>query len=160
MVWVYQSVYLLVSIVPWLSPSATELKRYARGFVLLSSAGFLFFLLLPIQGPRPDAVAADPMFRLLVSYDAPLNSFPSLHVGLSVYTVLFAAGMLSRRAVAGLSIWAAAIAFAAIATKQHYAVDLPAGALLAWACHRWTSFMGRRRSGTTIRARREPWYSS
>jgi membrane-associated phospholipid phosphatase len=142
-VWIYQSVYLLLSLVPWLAVSREELTRYARGFLLLSSTSFLFFLLFPIQGPRPEVSAANVMFRLLVSYDAPLNSFPSLHVGLSVYTVLVAARMFRGRlatpervaAIALLSFWTAAIAYAALATKQHYAIDLPAGALLAYASH-------------------------
>jgi membrane-associated phospholipid phosphatase len=145
-VWVYQSVYLLMSVVPWLAASAGDLRRYARGFMLQSSIGFAFFLLVPIEGPRPAVVPSDVMFRLLLSYDGTLNSFPSLHVGLSAYTVLFAA-RISRgrlppaarlRALVLLSVWAAAIAFAALATKQHYAIDLPAGAILAWFCHRWT----------------------
>lgn len=143
--WVYQSIYLLLSIVPWLSASATHLWRYTRGFVLLASIGFAFFLVLPIHGPRPDVPASDPMFRLLVSYDTPLNSFPSLHVGLSVFTLLFGVRIshglvppLRRAAIAGLVVWVAAIAFATLATKQHYAVDLPAGALLALGCHAWS----------------------
>ena len=146
-VWVYQSVYLLLSAVPWLCDSAHELRRYARGFMVQSAIGFAFFLFLPIEAPRPDVVPDEVMFRLLVSYDKLLNSFPSLHVGLSVYTVLFAARISRGRLPAplrsgmllGLSLWAGAIAFSALATKQHYAIDLPAGAVLAWLCHRRVS---------------------
>ena len=143
-VWIYQSAYLLLSLVPWMVESADHLKRYASGFVWVSAVGFAFFLLLPIEGPRPHVVSGDVMFRALVAYDAPLNSFPSLHVGLSVYTVMFAARTICTQlspparvaVIFVLSIWSGAIAFAALATKQHYAVDLAAGALLAWACHR------------------------
>ena len=35
-------------------------------------------------------------------------------------------------------LWTAVIAYAALATKQHYAIDLPAGALLACVCHWYT----------------------
>jgi membrane-associated phospholipid phosphatase len=143
-VWIYQSVYLLMTIVPWLSDSADHLRRYARGFMLQSAIGFAFFLLLPIDAPRPAVVPAGGMFGLLVSYDLTLNSFPSLHVGLAAYTALFALeasrGRLAPapRAVvlAALGVWVCLIAFATLATKQHYAVDLPAGALLGWICHR------------------------
>jgi membrane-associated phospholipid phosphatase len=144
-VWVYQSVYLLVSIVPWFADSVEDLDRYARGFLLQAYLGFAVFLLLPIAGPRPVAVSGDAMFRLLLSYDSPLNSFPSLHVGLAAYTVFVAAALARGRlprtprvAVnALLTVWCLAIAYSAIATRQHYAVDLPAGALLAWLCYRW-----------------------
>ncbi len=145
-VWAYQSAYLLLTIVPWMVTTRLELRRYARGFLLLSGVGFLFFLLLPVRGPRPDIEAADFMFRVLRWYDRPLNCFPSLHVGLAAYTVLFAARVSRGRmpAVARWSLvslaglWTAVIAYAALATKQHYAIDLPAGALLASVCHWWT----------------------
>jgi membrane-associated phospholipid phosphatase len=144
-VWAYQSVYLLLAIVPWMATTRSELRQYARGFLLLSGVGFGFFLLLPIRGPRPETEAADFMFRLLRSYDGPLNCFPSLHVGLAVYTVLFGARLSrgrmmasARRTVLSLAwLWTALIAYAALATKQHYAIDLPGGALLACVCHWW-----------------------
>jgi membrane-associated phospholipid phosphatase len=146
-VWAYQSVYLLLAVVPWMATTRPELRHYASGFVRLSAAGFAFFLLLPVRGPRPDVDAADLMFRVLRWYDKPLNCFPSLHVGLAAYTVLFA-GVVSRgrlttsarRSVVSLAwLWTALIAYAALATKQHYAIDLPAGALLACFCHWWTN---------------------
>ena len=145
-VWAYQSAYLLLTIVPWMVTARADLRRYARGFLLLSSVGFAFFLLLPVRGPRPDVEAADVMSRILHWYDRPLNSFPSLHVGLAVYTVLFAARVSRGRMptaarwwlVSAAWLWTALVAYAALATKQHYAIDLPAGALVAYACHWWT----------------------
>jgi membrane-associated phospholipid phosphatase len=143
-VWAYQSVYVLLSIVPWLADSKAELLRYARGFVRLSCVGFVFFVLLPIEGPRPPDATGNGMFRLLAWYDRPTNVFPSLHVGLAVFTVLFA-GRISRGRIVPAhrlalltlaSIWVGLIAYSALATKQHFAVDLPAGALLAWLCDR------------------------
>ena len=144
-VWVYQSVYLMMFGVPWCAVSADDLRRYARGFVLQASIGFLCFLLIPIEAPRPAIVPDDPMFRFLLWYDGLVNSLPSLHVGLSVYSVLFAAhassGRMTPRArlamLAALWVWVALIAFSTLATKQHYFVDLPPGALLAWLSDRW-----------------------
>ena len=86
------------------------------------------------------------MFRILQWYDRPLNCFPSLHVGLGVYTVLFAWKASDARMTAAARIvivsvgalWTATVAYAALATKQHYAIDIPAGALLACASHWWT----------------------
>jgi len=145
-VWAYQSAYVLLALVPWLAASgARDLHRYARGFVLLSSIGFICFLLVPIECPRPSDAPGAGMYGLLVTYDRPLNTFPSLHVGLSVYTVLFGARVLRgrmppvrRRALlALLGLWICAIAWAAVAIRQHFVADVPAGAALAWICHRW-----------------------
>jgi membrane-associated phospholipid phosphatase len=159
---VYQSLYLLMPATAWLADSATSLMRYARGFLALSAAGFLVFLLFPVVGPRP-AHDAQGLYALVVRYDTPLNSFPSLHVALAVYSWLFA-----RRLAAGASLaaqaqpirrwgprvqpirrwgprvlvalaaaWTVAIAYSTLATKQHYAVDLAPAVLLALAAHRW-----------------------
>jgi membrane-associated phospholipid phosphatase len=144
-VWAYQSVYLLLAIVPWMVTTRSELRQYARGFLLLSGVGFAFFLLLPIRGPRPDIEAADFMFRVLQWYDRPLNCFPSLHVGLAAYTVLFGARLSRDRMTVSARwglvslawLWTTLIAYAALATKQHYGIDLPAGTLLACVCHWW-----------------------
>jgi hypothetical protein len=145
-VFAYQSVYLLVGLVPWVSTSRMPLARYAKGFVLLSSIGFLCFLVFPVAGPRPEVVPTTGMFGWLVWYDQPRNAFPSLHVGLASYSLMYGArisqGVLSQSArrlllSAGI-VWAGAIAYAALATKQHYAIDLPPGVVLAWVAHRWS----------------------
>jgi membrane-associated phospholipid phosphatase len=142
-VWAYQSVYLLLTAVPWLVDREEALRRYARGFLVLSSIGFACFLVVPLEVPRP-LTAANPMFRLLVSYDAPVNTLPSLHVGLAVYTVLFGVAYWQPRLIRGAwllvlgttGVWTIAIAFSALAIKQHYLADLAAGAALAYVVHR------------------------
>jgi len=140
---VYQSLYVLMPAVAWLADSAESLRRYARGFLSLAAAGFAVFLAFPVAGPRPALAAEAGLYGLLVRYDAPLNSFPSLHVALAAYSLLFAHHLLAgadpsaRRLVWPGAGWTAAIAYSTLATKQHYAVDLPAGLLLALFAHRW-----------------------
>jgi len=140
---VYQSLYVLMPAVAWLADSADTLRRYARGFVALSAAGFVVFLAFPVMGPRPKVVSAEGLYGMLVHYDTPLNTFPSLHVALAVYSLLFAQHLLAGagRSAPGLILagaaWTAAIAYSTLATKQHYAIDLPAGMLLALLAHRW-----------------------
>ena len=143
-VYAYQSIYLLMPIAPWLSASRRELSNYSLGLIAMSTAAFLIFLLFPVAAPRPDVIPTDGLYGLLVTYDTKLNAFPSLHVGLTVYTILFGYALLRqasarvRRAyllVTGA--WAAVICYSTLATKQHFAVDLPAGALLAVAAHAW-----------------------
>jgi PAP2 superfamily protein len=140
---VYQSLYVLMPLVAWLADSPEALLRYARGFVALSGAGFAVFLAFPVTGPRPPVAATEGLYGLLVRYDSPLNTFPSLHVALAVYSLLFAQHLLAGagRAAPGLIVssaaWTTAIAYSTLATKQHYAIDLPAGMLLALLAHRW-----------------------
>jgi PAP2 superfamily protein len=138
--WVYQSGYLLIVGVPWLLSTTDDIGRYVRGFISISYIGFICFLLLPITGPRPDVWPSTGMFALLAMYDRPSNELPSLHVGLLTYTMLVGATVSRTRipsaqciwmlAIAG--VWATGVTYAALATKQHYALDIPAGALVGW----------------------------
>ena len=142
-VWVYQSVYLLIAIIPWAVTSRPQLERYARGFVALSLVAFGCFLLFPVAGPRPARIPDTGMFSWLAWYDKPTNAMPSLHVGLAAFTVFFGARATAGRLEPAIRmrllligvIWVTAIAYAALATKQHYAVDLPAGVVAAWLAH-------------------------
>ena len=52
-VWAYQSVYLLLTIVPWMVTSRSDLRRYARGFMVLSAVGFAFSCCCHSAGPAP-----------------------------------------------------------------------------------------------------------
>jgi hypothetical protein len=148
-IYVYQSVYLLIPLFPFLATTRRQLTQYTRGFVWLCGVSFLIFLLVPVVCPRPDEATSVAMFQLMTSYDGKINTIPSLHVGLSVYSVLFGARL--ARDVPHLrpivwigAVWAATIAYSALATKQHYAVDVPPGAALAWMAHRAASMWSER----------------
>src|SRR5438067_13183511 len=52
---IYLSEFAFTAIVPWLITSREGLRRYAVGLLVLSSASFLCFLLLPVASPRPAA---------------------------------------------------------------------------------------------------------
>lgn len=145
-IYAYQSVYLFLPIAPLLATRREQLVHYTRGFVALSLAGFAVFLLFPVISPRPEGETGVAAFDLLTRYEGTLNAFPSLHAGLLAYTLLFAGWTfkddLSPAAARWLAVvalaWSGAILYATLATKQHYAVDLPAGIVLAWLSHRWS----------------------
>jgi len=168
--WVYESNFLLVGAVPWLLQTRSEIRRYLSGFVLLAGVSFLAFLIYPVSSPRPLDHDSDPFLIFITHVDGPLNAFPSLHAATLIYTVclilrLFGpthresttAGVLpllpprqeragERRAVfrvvaAVLSVWTLLILFATLATKQHYALDLLAGALLGCVAY-WFAWRG------------------
>ena len=138
-----------------LATRKAQLERYTEGYVWLSVTGFLIFLFYPVVSPRPDGLTGVAAFDLLTRYENKLNAFPSLHAGLLAYTLIFACWAFPTEISTALGrclfslglLWGVAILYATLATKQHYAVDLPAGIALAWLSHRW--------SGYTIRHRRK-----
>lgn len=138
-VWVYLSIAVLVPAAPLMIPTRAGLAHYSRGLAVMCTIAFVCFLLFPVAGPRPASVPEHAMYQWLVGVDRPLNSMPSLHAALVVYSTLCLAqhgwaGLrgISRRIVAASAIgWAGAILFATLATKQHWFLDLPAGALIA-----------------------------
>jgi membrane-associated phospholipid phosphatase len=61
-------------------------------------------------------------------FDARSNSFPSMHVSVAVLTAFHLQPHLGLLALA----FPGLIALSCLFTKQHYFLDLPAGALLGW----------------------------
>jgi membrane-associated phospholipid phosphatase len=141
---IYLSVCGLVPLFPLLTAERESLLRFARGLVWLCVPSFLFFALLPIEGPPRDAATGAGSYGWLTSVDTPRNAFPSLHAGLTVFCLLYGWQALGRhlarpgRAAFALAAvaWGAAILFSTLATKQHWAVDVAAGALLGALAHR------------------------
>jgi membrane-associated phospholipid phosphatase len=135
--WIYESNFLITGIIPWLTISQVEIRRYATGFLALSALSFLVFVLFPVASPRPHGLEENATLIFITHVDGPLNAFPSLHAGCLVYTIALARRLFGRQlhpaVLAMLLVWAALILFATLATKQHYAVDLLAGGLLGWA---------------------------
>jgi membrane-associated phospholipid phosphatase len=140
-IWVYQSVYGLISLPPLLATKREELALYARGFLLMTAVAIGFYILMPIEAPRPADVPRGGMWGLLLMYDRTINTFPSLHVAMATHSLCFAAwlaggrrGWLVRGARGGGVVWLVLVIYSTLATKQHYAVDLPAGVLLGILC--------------------------
>jgi len=142
-IWPYVSIALLVPLMPLLSTSREQLARYARGLALLCLACFAAFVLFPVDGPRPELIPDHGLYGLIVSYDRPSNSLPSLHVGLATYSLLYGYRVLGSNLpgrgriayIALAAIWGAAILYSTMATKQHWAMDLPGALLLAYGAH-------------------------
>jgi len=144
-VWIYQSVYLPINVIPWLSERREHLRRYVIGFAVLSLISFTIFILYPIRGPKPQVTNPTGMHWLLLQYDAPLNSLPSLHAGLLIYTLAYGKRIMGDSIPAGLTslciLWAGLILYGTLATKEHYAIDIVTGAVLALFVH-WMSWRG------------------
>lgn len=142
-IWAYASLFALVPLSVLLSETRAQVAAFARGLVWLCVPSFLCFALLPSAGPRPPAAASEAALGWLVAVDTPWNAFPSLHAGLTIFCLLHArrvagAALLGpRRALfdAAAFAWGGTILFAALASKQHFTVDLLAGGALGALAH-------------------------
>jgi len=141
---VYLSVCLLVPLFPLLALHRDEVWRFGRGIGWLCVPCFACFLLAPVPGPRPASLPSEGMYGWLVGVDATWNSFPSLHAGLVVFSFLYGWRLLGERLpgagrallALGSLLWAGAILYGTLATKQHWIADLPPAFLLGFAAHR------------------------
>lgn len=137
-VWAYASLFALVPLSVLLSTTRAEVAAFGRALVWLCVPSFVAFALFPSAGPRPAEAHAAAEIGWLVTVDTPANAFPSLHAGLTVLCLLHARRVCGaqlaapRRALwdAASLAWGVAIAFGALASKQHWAVDLAAGGSL------------------------------
>lgn len=132
----YASLWIYISIPPLLLDTRRVGILYLASAVLLAAVGFLIFLFWPSTVPAP---AIDwsryPYIAFLKSIDAAGNACPSLHVAYAVSGTLWLRYVLKTAGVPGswqaLNLaWCAVIAYSTLATKQHVAIDLAAGALL------------------------------
>jgi membrane-associated phospholipid phosphatase len=96
------------------------------------------FLLYPTAAPRPAEVPGDGFaawsLRLAYELDPPYNCFPSLHVAYACVSAL-TCYRVHRGVGRAAAVWAALIGVSTLYTKQHYVVDVIAGALAAYVAY-------------------------
>jgi membrane-associated phospholipid phosphatase len=132
----YLSLWLYVSLVPALLVDRRELVSYGVAWVGLSVAGLGCFLFWPTAVPRTTVDwAQHPSFAFLQTVDAAGNACPSLHVAFAVFTAVWFERLLrqlgaGRGLRAGNWLWCAGILYSTLATRQHVALDVFAGAAL------------------------------
>lgn len=136
---VYGSLYVFVVMLPFLVVRDRDLGRRAmQAYLTVMMVSYLGFLLYPTLAPRPAQFIGDGFsawtLRLVYSIDPPHGCFPSLHVAYS-----FVSALTCYRVHRGLGIvaalWAALIGVSTLFTKQHYVVDVIAGALMAYVAY-------------------------
>jgi membrane-associated phospholipid phosphatase len=157
-VWIYQSVYVPINLIPWLADRRDDLRRYVAGFLLLTLVSFAVFVAWPIRAPKPPVENPRGMYWLLQQYDAPYNSLPSLHAALLVYTLAFGRRIVGDETPRRLKLicvaWAGLILYGTLATKEHYAVDIVAGVAFGLVADRW-AWRAARRGGLLQDAQQE-----
>lgn len=135
-VWIYSCLYYPVIVyINFVTESPRHFLYLAMSYMVLLVCQMAFFVLFPVATP-PEwracvAGGPGPSLRFLAfvqRFDAPSNSFPSMHTSVATLTAL--------HLIPHLGAWAflfpALIALSCLFTKQHYVLDLPAGAALGW----------------------------
>lgn len=136
----YALAYLVPVSLVFVETSHAGHRRLSRAVLLAYLMAAPFFLAMPVQDADPPVQASDAAEHALVvnrGLDTTKNAFPSMHVGLAVLLALVGARR-SRAWGWGLGLCAAMIVVSTLFVKQHFVVDLPAGALVAWLAFRLT----------------------
>jgi membrane-associated phospholipid phosphatase len=135
-VYLYESIWLLMPIAPWLMNSRADLYGYTKGIASIAAVTFAVFFFFPTSCPRPkDLPAGNLLYGALVHIDSELNAWPSLHAAFAVFhgaccQAVFATGRGLSRVRWFVWVWTFGIIGSTLLTKQHVLVDALAGALL------------------------------
>jgi membrane-associated phospholipid phosphatase len=145
----YVSLWLYVGIPPGLMLQLREAVVYGLWIGALCLVGLACFYIAPTAVPHlplPIDLALHPGFALLQGVDAAGNACPSLHVATAAFSAVWIHQLLrTTRAPAAChlvnAVWLLLIVWSTLAIKQHVALDVLGGALLAalfgWASLRW-----------------------
>jgi membrane-associated phospholipid phosphatase len=141
--WIYVSAFALIPIAFFNARTQLAAHRLFYSFLALGAISTLFFVLLPTSYPRyrfplPEGLSLAQSLPLVIirTFDRVINCAPSLHVSGTVLACLALVSAKNKR-VAIYVIWTLIVALSTMTTKQHYFVDVVAGALLAAAVHRF-----------------------
>jgi len=121
---VYLSQFAFLFLALWLQTESRSLTRVFAALAIATVVSCAVFVVWPTTIPRP--LANNAAFDALWLFDVPRNCFPSLHVALAGIAAFF-----WPRARWIAVIWAAAIAVSTLTTKQHYAIDVLGGVVVA-----------------------------
>ena len=132
-VWIYSFLYYPVIVaINWTVTSPRHFLYVAISYMLLLAFQMMFFTMLPVATPEEWRSVnlrrgrSERFLAFVQKYDASSNSFPSMHTSVAMLTALHLLPAL------GVIVYAfpVLIALSCLYTKQHYFVDLPAGAAL------------------------------
>jgi hypothetical protein len=135
-IWVYVSLWFYLELAPCLLETKREIVSYGVALTVMALCAFAIFYFWPTRVPAFDVDWSEyAMFSWLKQTDAAGNACPSLHVAFAVFTGRWVDFLFKRlRAGAVLHVlnwtWSLAIIYSTIATRQHVAIDVLAGAAL------------------------------
>jgi membrane-associated phospholipid phosphatase len=134
-VWIYSFLYYPVIVyINFVIRDARQFLYMATSFLLLLVLQMVFFLFFPVETPQDwrgqnkERDLSERFLSFVRKFDASSNCFPSMHVSVATLTALHLQPSLGP----WVYLFPVLIAFSCVFTKQHYVIDLPAGAVLGW----------------------------
>ena len=134
-VWIYSCLYYPVIVyINFVTPSPREFIYMAMSFLALLAMQMVFFVFFPVTTPEhwralnQKRGRSERFLAFVHRFDAASNCFPSMHVSVATLTAFHLQGVLGPWAF----VFPVLIGLSCLFTKQHYVVDLPAGAVLGW----------------------------
>jgi len=141
-VWVYTALYYPVILLGVLTiGSFAQFNYTAFSFLMLLAMQLLAFFIFPVRTPaawreyKLEESLSTRFLGLIQRYDAPSNSFPSMHVSVATLTALHLYNNLKPFVGQGavlVFLFPVLIAISSLYTKQHYLADVLAGAILGY----------------------------
>jgi membrane-associated phospholipid phosphatase len=131
----YLSGYLLSVSAYFAFVSSPYLPRVIFGYALLMIIGGLSYIVYPCKVERRENLEGTTLStKLLAAFQRtfePYNSFPSMHVGFSLFSALFI--LILGNEVMGVValLWTVLVAASTLFTKLHHFLDIVAGVILA-----------------------------
>ena len=136
--WIYSCLYYPVILyINAVMQSSQQFAHVAMSYVVLLGMQMLFFLFFPVVTPpewrafNTRSTRSERFLGVIQRFDAPSNSFPSMHVSVAMLTALH----LQSSVGAWVFAFPVLIGISCLFTKQHYLTDLPAGAVLGWVAY-------------------------
>lgn len=133
---VYLSQFLVTGTLPLLLLTREDIRRYTISLAVMAIPSFAAYFFFPTQGPRPAEVGESLAMQFIAGADGPLNALPSLHAAFVVCMACLARRIFGPKVVPTMVVWACAIFYSTLATKQHQVLDLLAGGALGWVADR------------------------
>jgi membrane-associated phospholipid phosphatase len=135
----YGSLYMCGFILPLVVVRGrSRFQQAMKAYLFVMLVSYLGFIAYPTTAPRVEPVAvtgfASWALQLFYDLDQPYGCFPSLHVAYAFVGAMACYGV-HRGVGRAAAAWAVLIGISTIYTKQHFAVDAIAGAIIGMAAH-------------------------
>jgi membrane-associated phospholipid phosphatase len=135
---IYGSLFVAAFLPVFVLHQQELIRRTILAYLSVWLFSYAFFLIYPTAAPQHGEVIGAGFFAWallgIYSSDVKFNCFPSLHVA-QCFLAAFSCYRVHRGVGGFAAVWAILVGLSTLYTKQHYAVDVIAGGLLAYAAN-------------------------